>query len=355
MIDKLVWKSFSAVDICDHFFDSLKADYIGFEKWFAEKQRKNDRALILENGTGVHAFLYLKKEFEAIETVSGTIPAKERIKIGTLKLDETIENQRLGEGLIGVSLWKWQESKLEEIYVTIFEKQEKLIGLLFKFGFVEIGKKINGELILAKNRFKVDYTTAYRSFPFISPNTKKAGIIPINDYFHDRLFPYSESVFKATDVEEITAGNGITKIYIGSPYTVTHYSEGDVVGIYRKYTGSGSRGNKSAVTSYCVITKITIVKQERIEIKPLTAFLKEAGNKTVFTESELFEIYRSPNVVLIEMTYNGFFDIYKNVTYWMLKNSGLFECHPYNITYSLDQMKHIIKLGGKDVDNIFIG
>ncbi|MBQ6263651.1 MAG: hypothetical protein IJK58_09075 [Clostridia bacterium] len=354
MLDKLVWKSFADIDISDRFFDSLKADYVGFNKWFSEKQRKKERALILENSTGIHAFLYLKEEFESIKTITYVIPAKERIKIGTFKLDDTISNQRLGEGLVGVSLWKWQESKAEEIYVTVFEKQEKLIGLLTKFGFRLLGRKENGELVLGRSRLDIDYSNAYTSFPFISPKTKKAGLIPINDYFHDRLFPYSETVYTSYEVEEVTAGNGITKVYIGSPFTVTHYSEGDIVVIYRKYTGEGSKGNKSAVTSFCIITKITVVKRDNRIMIPYEQFLKEAGNKTVFTPEELKSVYENANVVMIEMTYNGFFNKGHNVTYWNLKNRGLFEEYPYNITYSLDQMKHILKMGGKDVNNIIV-
>ena len=164
MLEKLVWKSFSDIDVSDTFFDSLKKDYAGFNNWFTEKQRKNDKALILENPTGVHAFLYLKKESEMIKTTINVISAKERIKIGTLKLDDTIGNQRLGEGLIGVALWKWQESRAEEIYVTVFEKHEKLIGLLAKFGFKLWGRKDNDELILGRSRLAIDYTNAYASF-----------------------------------------------------------------------------------------------------------------------------------------------------------------------------------------------
>lgn len=43
-----------------------------------------------------------------------------------------------------------------------------------------------------------------------------------------------------------------------------------------------------------------------------------------------------------------------NITYWQLKNKGLFESHPYNIDYSMNEMIEILKLGGKDVGNIII-
>lgn len=354
MLDKLQWKSFSEVDLKDCFFDSLRADYPGFDAWYAKKADKNEKALVFINNTGVHAFLYLKEENEAIETADGIIPSCPRIKIGTLKLDDTIGGQRLGEGIIGVALWRWQETKRQQIYVTIFEKHKNLVEMFQKFGFTQWGVKDNGELILGRDRTQIDYSNAYTAFPFISPNTKKAGILPINDYFHDRLFPYSESYYTASDVEETTAGNGITKVYIGTPYSTTHYSEGDIVGIYRKYNGVGAKGNRSAITSFCVITKVTVVKRNYRAVMSYETFLKDAGNKTVFTKEELDALYHNSNVVMIEMTYNGFFDKKHNVTYNQLNNQGLFHAHPYKIVYSMEQIEKIIGLGGKDVGNIIV-
>ena len=37
MTKVLEMKSFSSIDLEDHFFDSLKKDYGGFEKWFHKK------------------------------------------------------------------------------------------------------------------------------------------------------------------------------------------------------------------------------------------------------------------------------------------------------------------------------
>lgn len=354
MLNKMVWKLFSNVDLNDKFFNSLKDDYPDFSDWFAKKANEGRKAMVMSDENGIHAFLSLKKENEKIQLVDKILPKEDRIKISTLKIDDSIGKQRLGEGIVGVALWYWQASKFNEIYVTIFPKQDKLIGLLKRFGFLEYGIKENGELVLGKSRLKIDYSNAYSSFPFLSPYAKKAGIIPIDDHFHDRLFPYSESIYSHREVEEVTAGNGITKVYIGSPYTATHYSVGDIVGIYRIFTGNGAKGNKSAITSFCTVTKVTIVKQNGYVHMPLEQYLFEAGNKTVFSENELRGIYKKSNVVMIEMTYNGFFNKGHNVTYWDLKNRNLFEDHPYNITYTIETMRQILELGGKDVKNIII-
>ena len=296
----------------------------------------------------------MKRENEEIIIKDNVLPKVERVKIGTLKLDSTVEGQRLGEGIIGVALWRWQLSKIKEVYLTVFPKQVTLICLLEKFGFKQVGTKTNGELVLMKSRDNIDFSSHYKSFPFILGSTNRYGLIPIKDIFHDRLFTYSESFYKLSDFKEAIVGNGITKIYVGCPYTATQYSEGQVVGIYRIYTGSGSKGNRSAITSFCTITKVTIVKSDNMEKMSFDEYMKIAGNKTVFEPSELRSIYKSKNVIMIEMVYNAFLPKGKNVTYWQLKNNQLFEDHPYNIEYTAEQMKSIMEMGGIDVENIII-
>ena len=352
MIEKLIWEKFKNININDVFFSSLKEDYPEFCEWYNKKHE--EEALTYSDENGLHAFMYLKKETESIILADKILPAIDRLKIGTLKLDDSIKGQRLGEGFIGVALWTWQKLKVPEIYLTVFPKQKQLIELLKKFGFTSQGKKPNGEIILLKNRNSIDYTTPYTSFPFIDPKTKSAGLIPIKDFFHDRLFPYSDTPLKLKNLEETTAGNGITKIYIGTPYTIAHYRPGEVVFIYRMHTGDGQKGNLSAVTSFCVITKITTIKHNGRELISFQDYLKEAGNKTVFTEDELRNIFKASNVVMIEMVYNGYFEKRNDVTYFQLKNRGLFEDHPYKIEYSFDDMNQILRLGGVDVQNIII-
>lgn len=355
MLEKLKQFNFSDINLDDCFFDSLKSDYgPQFTEWYNRKSNEGKKALAVIDNTGVHAFLYMKRENEEILAKDNVLPKAERVKIGTLKLDSTVEGQRLGEGIIGVALWKWQLSKIKEVYLTVFPKQITLISMLEKFGFKQVATKENGELILMKSRDNIDFSSPYKSFPFISGKVNKFGLIPIKDIFHDRLFTYSESFYKLSDFKEAIAGNGVTKVYVGCPYTSTQYSEGQVVGIYRIYTGSGSKGNRSAITSFCTITKITIVKSDNKENMSFDEYMKVAGNKTVFEPSELRSIYKNRNVIMIEMVYNTFLSKGKNVTYWQLKNNRLFEDHPYNIEYTVEQMKSIMKMGGIDIENIII-
>lgn len=354
MAGKFEWHKFSEVDIEDPFFDSLKTDYIEFPKWFKKKSDTNEQALVFNDDQGVGAFIYLKNENEEIELLNITLPAVPRLKIGTLRLAERFRGMRLGEGALGVSLWKWRDEKFEEIYVTVFEKHTVLVNLFEKFGFVCKGKNSRGECIYLKSRKNIDYTDPYKAFPFLKPDFSKAGIIPIFESFHDRLFPYSELKNKVYEIEEETAGNGITKVFIATPYTNMQYKIGEPVFIYRIYEGEGKKTYKSCVTSFCTITKIDVIKDNNIPNIDLTNFIKSADNKTVFSPDELTQIYEKRNVIMLELIYNGYFGKGHNVTHRELTENVLFEKYPYQISYTKEQFIKILEMGDVDVQNVII-
>jgi hypothetical protein len=353
---KFKWTKFKECDLNDTFFDSLKMDYPEFSEWFKKKSDSGESAFVYKDEKGICAFLYLKEEEEPIELVNKFLPCKKRIKIGTLKLDDRIHRQRLGEGAIGVALWRWQESESEEIYLTVFCKHKVLIDLTQKFGFVFIGRNKRGEDVYLKSKKSLDYDDPFKAFPFISPSFEKAGYIPIYDYYHDTLFPYSELYNNKQEVEEKAAANGITKVFIGFPNSTLHHKVGEPVIIYRIDTNAmKNKQYRSVANSFCTLTNLTIIKANNIAKVDLNEFIKLTGNKTVYSVEELKNFfYEKKNIVLIEMLYNGFFGKGKNVTFKELKDNGLFNDYPYNVKLSKEQFIFIIEMGGKNVSNIII-
>lgn len=357
MPGKFQWRKFRDVDLNDPFFDSLKLDYPEFVQWFTKKSNSGEETLIYNDDTGVGAFLYLKDEYEEIEMVDQILPRCRRIKIGTLRLSDRQRGIRLGEGAIGVALWKWQEKQVDEIYVTVFDTHSDLIMLFERFGFSWIGNNARGERIYIKNRNNLSYSDPYKSFPFINGDVEKAGILPIKEDYHDRLFPYSELMGNKKQIEEITAGNGVTKVYIGTPFTSMHYKVGEPVFIYRIYESGSGATYKSAVTSFGTITKITVIKSEWKHRVSLEDYLKMAGNKTVYDIDELEHIYNKDkvkNIIMLELVYNGFFGKGNNVNHKTLNDKGLFPMHPYNIDYTIDNFINILEMGDINVQNVII-
>ena len=244
-----------------------------------------------------------------------------------------------------------EESGLDEIYVTVFEKHNTLTALFTTFGFEKVGENERGESIYLKDKNILDYSDAKRSFPFINPYFNKAGLLPINDVYHDKLLPYSELHGNdSQEIEEITAGNGVTKIFIASPFTSIAYKVNNPLFIYRIYTGTeGKKTYKSVITSFGCITRTKVVKSNNQMIVSLENFLKLVGNKSVFTNNELVEMYNTKsNLVILEFVYNGYFGKGNNVNHSTLNRNGLFEAHPYKVEYNKEQFKKILGLGRVD-------
>lgn len=357
MAGKFHWRKFSDCNLMDGFFDTLRYDYPGFDTWYKNKSCEGKEAFVFEDDQGIGLFLYLKPECEAIELVDRTLSAKQRLKIGTLKIAERYQGQRIGEGAVGVALWRWQAEECDEVYMTVFQKHESLINIVERFGFECIGvKKNTGEYVFSKNRLNLNFSNAYKAFPFINGDFEKAGIIPIDDSYHDQLFPFSELKGNKLEVEEEVAGNGITKVFIGSP-VLNKYFTGEPVVIYRiNRKPINGRTYRSAVTSYALITKVDIIKKSNQELQSLDEFIRKAGNKTVFSEVELIELYQSKkNLIILEMTYNGAFGKGHNVNHSEMKSNGLwFGGHPYGYVYNKSQFIKILELGDTDVQNVLI-
>jgi len=144
---------FGRINLADDFFDSLKEDYIGFDRWFIKKF--DDEAYITVNSNNglLLSFLYLKVEEkgENYYDISPIFAPKKRLKVGTFQV---INNGfRLGERFMKIIFDNALKNKVDEIYVTIFDKrdeQKRLIDLLEQWGFTLWGKK-NDELVYVRN------------------------------------------------------------------------------------------------------------------------------------------------------------------------------------------------------------
>ena len=340
---------FADCDIEDPFFDSLKIDYPEFCTWFGKKSSAGTTAFVSKGDDGhIQAFVYVKEEEnEAV----GDLPPEDRLKIGTLKICSDYEGQRLGEGGIGLALWKWQRSEREQIYLTVYPKHEDLIGLIERFGFFKAGTK-GKEFVYVKDKRKLSADdlekAGMRTFPYIDPNFKRGIYIPIKARFHDNMFPYSELRNTTQVTDPLPVANGITKAFIATPMHIIKYRPGDIALVYR--ISETDKSYRSAITSYCTVSTVEWFKKDGkvLDGKDWDGFEKSAGNKTVYDEEELHEAYSKPNVCIITMIYNGYFGDGNNVNYKWLKDHGLFDKHPYEIELTPEQVYSVLREGGID-------
>ena len=362
MAGKFERKSFSEINLDDPFFDSLKTDYPGsetstcFTTWFQTKAAEGKKALVLEDSQGVAAFICLKPEHEAIKLKEKVLPPIQRLKISTIKIDGRYQHQRLGEGAIGLTLWHWQAIGSKEIYVTVFAKHTALISLLSRFGFEYVGDNLNGEGVYVKDRDHIDFSDPYKAFPFLPSRLDHASYLIVNDYYHDTMFPYSELKNTIQERVDLIVANGLTKIYVGA--AANAYQPGDLVFIYRKHTGDGTKRYKSCLTSYCVITDVIRAKMYGQANMPFDDLIARIGNKSVYDVDELRTKYENDsNMVITEMVYYGYFGSGNNVNMDWLDNNGCWSSpglYPTSVRLSAGQIRRILTEGNIDVENVII-
>jgi RimJ/RimL family protein N-acetyltransferase len=363
MAGKFEYKKFSEININDPFFTSLKKDYPGsatsteFTRWFSNKVREGKKALVFEDENGIGAFVNLKSdETEEIHLTNGRIlPPEPRVKITTIKIDSRFRRQRIGEGALGLTLWAWRNLKLDEIYVTVFEKHHDLTKLLEKYGFEYMGDNLNGEGVYLKDRRSLDFRDACRAFPFISGQMMHAGCLAIDMDYHDTMFAYSELANTLQEKVDISVANGLKKVYIGSSPKPA-FEVNDPILIYRKYTGNhGKPGYKSVVTSYCVVTRVEQIKTKGMYLQTYNDYIKMVGNKSVFPESKLRELYNGRHsLTIIELLYCGYFGAGNNVNWrWLHDNQLWPDGHPMSFQYTKSQFESILQQGGIDTNNVF--
>lgn len=358
MAGKFEWKPFSELNVNDSFFDPLKVDYPEFAvTWFPKCIQEDRKALVFSDESGLGAFIALKQENEPIELQNGTIPAAPRLKVCTLLLAPRFRGQRLGEGALGLVLWNWQHSKLNEVYLTVFPQHTDLITQLERFGFRMVGYNNRNELVYMRSRKEIDFSDPYKSFPFISETFDKGGYLIVDDEFHDTLFPYSELKNTVQEVFQADAANGVSKVYVGGMWA-PHYRIGEPIFIYRRYAGTqGKPAYKSCLTSYCVVTDVVLVKENWHAKVTFDEFLKRAGNKTIYTPQELRDKYdRERNVTLIAMLYCGYFGAGLNINMAWLRDHGLWveeSGYPTRVELSPAQCHTIWQNAHVDLDNMF--
>jgi len=281
---------FGNINLDDSFFDSLKEDYPGFDKWFNKKA--NERAYITYNAGRVLSFLYLKVE-GADENYTDIVPAfrpKKRLKVGTFKV--VSNGVRLGERFLKIMFDNALLNRVDEIYVTIFDKrddQRRLIELLEDWGFVRYGMKESEIVYVRDFSPKLNAEDPKLTYPYISPNTN-IFLVPIYPQYHTELLPDSYLRNESPDnySENEPHRNAISKVYICRSVE-RNVKRGDILVFYR--TASGPSAYHTSV-----ITTIGVVEDKIDGIKNENDFILFCKKRSIFADDYLKEFWNfKPN------------------------------------------------------------
>ena len=275
---------FGKINLQDTFFDSLKEDYVGFEKWYLRKYDEEAYITINSNNGMLLSFLYLKleDENENYSNINPQFSPKRRLKIGTFKV---ISNGfRLGERFVKIIFDNALKNHVQEIYVTIYDKrpeQRRLIELLEQWGFSLWGKK-DEELVYVRDFTpKYDFTNLNACFPYISKG-KDAFIVPIYPEYHTELLPDSILNTESPEefIEDFPHRNCINKVYVSRAMEPIPRA-GDILVFYR--TGGYYKS---------VITTIGEVQEVKTDFSNENDFILYCRKKSVYPEQALREMWR---------------------------------------------------------------
>lgn len=292
---------FSKTGLADIFFNSLKDDYPGFEKWYLKKAQNEEFAYVLHDD-GIQGFLYLKEENEEDVSITPTFKKKRRLKVGTFKVNA--HGTKLGERFIKIIIDEMYKKSFEEAYVTIFPKHTELIELVQKYGFRYYGKKESEagiENVYVKYA-DVVYNDLFLDYPKINVKNNKKFLLSIYPKFHTRMFPDSKlKTEKSHHIEDISFTNSIEKIYLSGAFNLDEYKKGDIVVIYRTRESDGRAWYESVATSICVVEEIKYID----EFKSYDDFLSYCIKYSVFEEDELRDFWEHKRYpYIIKMLYN---------------------------------------------------
>ncbi len=295
------YKKFSSIDLSDSFFDSLRADYQGFQDWFQKKSQSEEGAYVYYDKNKIQAFLYLKKEEGTITDIAPPLNTNGCLKVGTLKVNP--HGTLLGERFIKIICDTVLRNNLRHAYVTIFPKHKALLTLLKKYGFQEYGSK-GEELVLVKDFTKI-INDLEKDFPLIQARGVRKYLLGIYPKFHTQLFPDSKLNTESEKIiQDMSETNSIHKTYIARMRGLEELNPHDIVLIYRTAEGGKRAEYSSVVTSVCVVESIKSL--ESFQNKEY--FVKSVHKSSVFSEAFLQDYYQKQNgkntSQVIRFTYN---------------------------------------------------
>jgi hypothetical protein len=278
---------FGNLDLSDDFFTSFKEDYPNFSEWFNKKS--DEPVYVCSSSDKVIAFLYLKVEgkSENYTEIDPQFLPKKRLKIGSFKV--TLNGFRLGERFLKIVFDNALRFKVDEIYVTIFNKrveQQRLINLLEEYGFSYFGKKRGSggeEFVYVRSCKKfANRSNPQLTFPFFSTNGK-VFLVPIRPEYHTELFP--DSILRTESLNDYVENepyrNAISKVYI-SRSIERNLTSGDIVIFYR--TGGYYKS---------VVTTIGVVEKVIDNIPTEQEFIRLCRKRSVFKDQQLSEQWNS--------------------------------------------------------------
>ena len=306
------------LDVSDPIFNSLKADYAGFEAWFKRGQLERREAYVIsgEDHRAIAGIAILKNEVDIFPQLTG-----KTLKACTFKISDEYNGRRYGE-LLFRSVYNYAIlNNFKCMYFTTYSKQKGLRIFAESFGFYELdARNANDEIFMIKELPPVPPPTGIAPWSWhlkYGPGTfllEGAGVyvVPIEPKFHERLFPDLCEQLPLFAPEP--CGNSIKKAYLCHAACRT-IRQGDILLFYRSH-------DTRAITCVGVAEDATVHGDSQ-------TIAQSVGSRTVYSYSEI-EGLAKQEVLTIRFRYAG--GIHTPITFADLVAGGLLNGPPQSIS-----------------------
>ncbi len=325
----------------DPIFVSLRGDYDGFDIWWKKCVEQLRKCWIVSRsrGDGIAGILIRKDETRS--DTDATLPGEKYLKICTFKVGPENRGIKLGELLLKQVLWFSQSNGYDVAYVTTYPKQAALIELLEYYGFQQTVVRSDGELIYEKPFSseklivppnKAIFEAQRTNYPRFSAEPLIGAYgVPIQEDYHDELFPDLKDVRQADMFEYVglsggpsRPGNTIRKVYL-SRSAANLTQPGALLFFYK---GKSKSAPSQAITTVGVF--------ENMELAHSTKELMQlAQRRSVYNEAQLkkWEATEDKPVKVINFLLAGHFD--EPVELNDLQNIGVMQKHPSQAIFTI--------------------
>lgn len=296
----IIHTTFAEINLQDPFFQSLRADYPGFDEWFERKSNQDAFVQYVDNQLA--GFLYLKMEKNCVEDVMPPIYADRILKIGTFKIDA--HGTKMGEQFIKIIMDYASNEKADICYVTIYQKHQSLINLVEQFGFKLYGTKGEGKYTENVYLKQMNIITGdiKKDFPLIDYGAARKYLLSIYPKYHSVMFPDSILTTENKNIiTDVSYTNSIQKVYVCSIGQVETLKYGDIVIIYRTAEYGRSAEYSAVATSVCVVEEV----KRQDEFASFEEFYTYVSKYSVFDKNDLRSWFNRGGCKAVKMTYNA--------------------------------------------------
>jgi GNAT superfamily N-acetyltransferase len=313
------------------FFDTIRADYPGFDVWFRAKAMEGRRTWVYRDGPdqAVAAICIYAVQNEVRITDDGEILPGLSLKLCTFKVSEPVRGRKIGELFLRAAFHFATAHRCEWIFLHANDEQQShLKNLIEDFGF-NLRGPYHGDGVYVKTHpidppaVQMDAFEYVRQYypHYMSGVEVQKFLVPIKPEYHNILFPDYEVPGRALPVEhpQRHVGNAIKLAYLC--HSLSNLPRpGDIVVFHR------SRDMK-AVTTLGVIESY-VCSNSADEIAGIVS------RRTVYTDRQIETIAERPTKVML-FRLIGHFDI--PVPFAELKRMRVLTGPPISITQITDE------------------